>query len=169
MEMLNLVFIEEQDSKTSTDVVKSPGKLQTTIMGWIQWEMKFVNYLMSLKDKQMVPLAYVVRKEPAPENLNEANRKLYRVALVGELFNEDNTKVYLALKDLVLLTEGYEKIKALDSTHNGRGAMMALRAHYDGGSAATKRLAYANQVIKEFHYKTEQAQRHSRLIHTYIN
>lgn len=146
----------ESADKAAADAVKDPGPFKGTAYGWIQWELAFTNYLRSKPSKQRVPLAYVVRRDTMPNNPDDITRRMYMVRLNGPLYDIDNARVYQLLKSFTLKTEGWEWMKNYDTTENGRGAMLALRAHYDGSAAISRRVAYANQIIKDAHYRTEQ-------------
>lgn len=154
IEKMNLDTLTADD-----DNIKSPGPLQTSTTGWIQWELAFENFLSGLKSKQMLPLSYVIRKDLPLNHIHvtEASRLLYQVPLVGQLYSADNNKVYRHLKECVVKTDGWEWIKAFDVQQDGRLSMQKLRSHYDGPAAISKRLALANQLIKELHYKNEQS------------
>lgn len=154
LEKLDLEERAPEDNK-----VKSPGKLQTSATGWIQWELGFENYLAGIKGAQGLPIVYVIRKDlPADHvHVNDDTEQLYQIPLVGQLYENDNKAVYLQLKQCVLNTEGWEWIKSYDANQNGRLSMQKLRLHYDGPAATSKRIALANQMIKELHYKSEQS------------
>lgn len=155
LEKMNL----EEVSADLDDKVKPPGKLSTSITGWIQWEMAFENYLSGVKGSQKLMLNYVIRKDlPAHYvHVTEESRLLYQIPLVGQLYDADNQAVYRILKDCIYATDAWEWIKSYDDRKNGRLSMQHLRSHYDGPAMVSKRLALANQQIKELHYKSEQS------------
>lgn len=154
LEKLDLEERTPEDNK-----VKSPGKLQTSATGWIQWELGFENYLAGIKGAQGLPIVYVIRKTLPDDHVhvNDDIEQMYQIPLVGQLYETDNKAVYLQLKQCVLNTEGWEWIKSYDANQNGRLSMEKLRLHYDGPAATSKRIALANQMIKELHYKSEQS------------
>lgn len=155
--MLDELQTEEANDAAdkNTESVKGPGKFKSTIQGWIEWEMSLENYLRGLPSKQKVPLAYVIRRDVMPTRPDSETVRMYMVQHAGNLYSADNKQVFRIIKDLTLGTDGWEWIKRFDTTEDGRGAMLALRAHYDGSAAISRRIAYANQIIKDTHYRAE--------------
>lgn len=149
----------DEEAEDIDDSVKPPSKLQTTIAGWVQWELSFMNYLQGVKGVQKVPLTYVIRKDIPNDytHPNEQSELMYQIPLNGPLFDADNASVYRILKSCITGTDAWEWLKEFDQKQDGRLSMQQLRLHYDGPSAVGKRIAMANQQIKELHYKSEQA------------
>jgi len=88
----------------------------------INWDIEFNNYLSSLKGKSGVPLIYVIRLE-LPEDhtyVSEEEGLLYEVPLTGAVFIADLHHVYRILILCVLGTDGWEWIKDVDGSKDGR-------------------------------------------------
>lgn len=90
---------------------------------------------------------------PPFESLEE--ERTYEIAHRGAAYTKDNQKVYEILTQLLSGTMAWTWISSYESSKNGRGAVQALRTHYDGPGQVEKRLAYAQGILNNIHYKSE--------------
>ena len=137
------------DSTTDDSEVKPPSNFEAK--KWVQWKLLFSNYMMSLKGCEDVPLNYVIRSddlEHIEEGLsNPETALIYQASLRGPSFRKDNKRVYSIMKQLLVETVAWVWIQRYDKTENGREAMEALSAHYDGPGQVTKRLSEARNDL----------------------
>ena len=125
---------------------------------WISWSKKFENYLWQVKGRNDTPLIYVIRKERLPtagDFKTEDEKRIYQVTHGGQAYQDDNKKVFQVLTQLLSDTPAWTWISKFETAKNGKGAMEALRAHYDGPGEVEKRLSYAYNEIENAHYRSE--------------
>jgi hypothetical protein len=125
---------------------------------WVSWSRRFENYLWQVKGRNNVPLIYVthkVRGDDAPPFRSEEEQHIYSVTLRGEAYRKDNEKVMQILTQLLADTPAWTWISRFEVQKNGRGAVQALRDHYDGPGEVEKRIAYAYSEIDSSFYKSE--------------
>jgi hypothetical protein len=144
---------EKRDSDDAK--IEPPGKLKAA--EWLQWELKFINFLQSIPGASGVPLNYVVRKDIPDiyEFANDQEELINSCLLEGAVFNEDNRKVFGIIKQLVAETPNWDWIKTLNRAQDGRAAIQMLRAHFDGPGEVEMRIADANQSLEALHYVYE--------------
>jgi hypothetical protein len=146
-----------QLEKIEKEAVDPPPKFDPN--DWVNWHILFCNYLYSLKGSTNVPLYYVVRQPLRPgitlANLDHNERLIHQASTNGVAYNEDNRRVYTIMKQNLVATQAWEWMKCYDSTHDGHGAMNALRLHYDGPGAQAKRTEAAKRDIENAHYINE--------------
>ena len=126
---------------------------------WVQWEVKFINYLAGLRGITKVPLSYVIRKDlPVGHTfVTDTESLIYAAPLEGRAFESDTQSVYRILKAQTIDTDAWEWIKNYDRNQDGRLAFLTLRQHYDGPGEVDKRIALARQQVKDLHYRSEQS------------
>ena len=155
-------YLERADAED--EEIERAEAAQTPLSGkfeasnWVQWEVRFTNYLAGLRGITRVPLNYVIRKDE-PEGhtfVTETERLIYAAPLVGRAFESDTQSVYRILKAQIIGTDAWEWIKSYDRKKDGRLAFRTLRQHYDGPGEVDKRIALARQQVKELHYRSEQ-------------
>ena len=125
---------------------------------WISWSKKFENYLWQVKGRNGTPLIYIIRKERSPtagDFTSEDERRIYQVTHRGQAYQDDNKKVFQVLTQLLSDTPAWTWISRFETTKNGKGAMKALRDHYDGPGEVEKRLSFAYSEIENAHYRSE--------------
>ena len=127
------------------------------VLNWVSWSRKFDTYLWQIKGKNKIPLIYVVRKDRDP-NLpfeSEEERQIYAVNQRGDAFRSDNAQVWNILQTVMSDTPGWTWISKYEGRKDGRGAMKALRDHYDGPGEVEKRISHAKRELETAHYRSE--------------
>ena len=148
-EMQVISKTEDSDMK-----VESPGEFKP--IKWVSWQAKFSNYLAGKTGPTGYPLSYVIRKDLLPgETPPDAQLTLYQAPLAGPAFRHDDKTVHRILMGFLAQTEGHEWVKAVEAQESGRATMAALRIHYDGPTARTKRIAEAEHKIDSAFYLSE--------------
>ena len=84
-----------------------------------------------------------------------AERLLYGAALTGPSFVQDSQEVYRIVKQWTLNTLAFAWVIPFDKREDGRGAVAAMHAHYDGPGKMAKNLSKAEADLKNLHYKNE--------------
>ncbi len=77
------------------------------------------------------------------------------MALRGPRFLEDNKKVWMLLKGMMIKSDGWTWCSEHDTSSNGRAAITNLRAHYDGPGESLKRIKLATAQLEKAHYRAE--------------
>jgi hypothetical protein len=127
---------------------------------WRTYDMSLTNYLGTKRGKNQVPLEYILRKndEVAADGTVFATtheRLVLSTPHSGEAYDEDNGTVWALMKQLMMDGPGYAYISQFDKMRNARGAIRALREHYEGASAMSRTKADAYTTIKNATYKGE--------------
>jgi hypothetical protein len=95
-----------------------------------------IAYLNSIRGRDQVPLAYIIHDEEIPDPMaiydNEHQRLIAMMPLQGIEFADDNGKVFDYLKSCTLNGPAWTWMRSFNATHNGRGAWLALLAHFEG-------------------------------------
>ena len=139
----------------------SPGPLKTE-RDWVDWESKFVNYCSTLSGVDGVPLSYVIRdNDNAPPDGTEyasfLDETIYCAPLNGSYFNADKQVVHQALISFTAGQPSEDWLKSVARYKDGRRSMQALRNHFSGEGNATRRIAEADRMKKNLHYKNEKS------------
>ena len=104
------------------------------------------------------PIRYVIRPEAVPNEFqNEEEERMFRIPLVGAVFESDNRAVYIKLKAFLINTPGWAWIEPFNGTEDGRQAFRAWSNHYNGEGELSKRTALARQHLDKLHYKNEKS------------
>jgi len=144
--------LEEAGDTNSPDAPKD-----FKVLKWVSWARKFETYLWQIVGKNKVPLIYVIRRDRDP-NLpynSEEERKVYAVAQRGDAFRFDNARVWNELQAIMADTPAWTWISKYENRKDGRGAMKALRDHYDGPGEVEKRISHAKRELESAHYRSE--------------
>lgn len=152
-------MIEDSDTNAKE---ASPGPLKSELI-WTEWQPKFVNYLSTILGVGGVPLSYVIRDNEDPDraeffaNFNE--QCIAQAPLDGVIYEADRSSVH---QHLVSFTTGQPSenwIKPMLRFRDGRKSMKALCAHFEGEGNATRRIAEADRLRDNLHYKSERSMR----------
>ena len=125
---------------------------------WMDWEPTFSNYLKLIPGTTGIPLAYIIRRNVAPDPAILTPIHAHYIAnapLVGDAFNQDTNRVYTLL--LTFITE-YPECETLIRTateSNGRVAYQALATRFEGTGALAIDLVAAESVIENLYYSGE--------------
>ena len=157
IQALQELKLKERDNEEKYNE-KPPLKLEAPT--WVSWERGMRNYLSQLPSHVAgVSLIYVVRKliPPGYTLIGDDKRRIHSLSLTGPLFQRDNKKVYIRLKQLLVHGQAWSRILEMDQTKNGHDAWIRLVQHYDGPGDQEKRIAMANDQICSLYYKDERA------------
>lgn len=148
----------EKQTKDKTSDIEAPKKL--IVAKWRDGYLGLMNFLRSKRSadgKRM--LDYVVRRDVPPGwvPLDRDDRLVYGSPLEGANYDADNTSVFQIIKQWTLNTQAFTWVRPFDRNQDGRAAINALRAHYDGPGEVAKNLAKAEAELKTIHYKGEQS------------
>lgn len=127
-ELKRMIVVQRMEADNPTtekgdSTVKAPDKFHPESMrGWSVFKRQLENYLQNLLGVRKVPLAYVIRLDPPPEDLpdDKMTELIYQVPLEGDAYEIDNRKVYRIILDAVADTEAYAWIKEIRN-QDGRG------------------------------------------------
>ena len=142
---------------TRSDLLAGQAKPKsfTKTTSWIDWEITFINYLKLIPGRIGVPLAYVLRRDVAPNPALAAPILEYYIAnapLDGEIFNEDSQQVLTLLLTFVTENTEIEAIIRTATLTDGRIAHQALVARFEGTGALGTDLIKAERNICELFY-----------------
>ena len=144
----------KEDRKQSEAVVK-PEKF-TRAEKWRTFHDAVKAYLQGVEGVSNIPLVYVIRQDATPPpNVAYANalqRTIANAPLTGAAYTSDNHRVHGIIKSLVLEGPGDAFIRSFDSTRDGRGAWLALLAHYEGHAYLERRKTEAYKILDSTHY-----------------
>jgi hypothetical protein len=158
------MLLEKQGRDKEDDLVEAPKKLDPS--KWVDSYLTFLNFLrgqVSTDGKRT--LDYVVRKVPPVgwKPTSREDRLKYNAPLAGPFYAQDNRKVYRL--QWTLNTNAFAWIRPFDQGEDGRGAVAAMREHYDGPGETAKKLAKAEAALRTIHYRNEQ----SMTFESYVN
>jgi hypothetical protein len=158
-EAIKMVNQAEEATADKESDVKLPEKFKLTSK-WIVFAESLDTYLNRLKGQGRVPLNYVIRTVETPEPGTVFNTEqelmIATAPLEGDQFDIDNERVFGVIKQLTLEGPAWAYINEnLNRIKDGRGAWLALRAHYEGESFLNKQKEEAYKTIDNLHYKGE--------------
>ena len=144
--------IKRQFRDSASADIAPPKRLDQT--KWTDSYLILMKYLMthtSADGKRTID--YVVRIDKPLEWLATtlAERLLYEAALSGLSFVKDYQEVYRIVKQWILNNPAFAWVRPFDRRKDGRGAVVAMRAHYDGPGETSKKLAMAEADLKNLH------------------
>jgi hypothetical protein len=154
--------IREALLEQSETVAKSaqPKKLKGE-KDWYEWYDSLKNYLSLLMGTNGVPLNYVVRENevaPLGVTLNNYEEECHALApLTGDYFEADARRVHQIIKTYTQGESAEEWIRILSRFQDGRKDILALKAHFQGEGNASRRIAEADNMRENLHYKSERA------------
>lgn len=151
-----LDFIEalrkQRHARKDTKPTDKPPELKD-IANWRTFWENFDAYMAKIYGAAEIPLTYVYREhdevtqEMYGADYATSNERYYALTkLSGPHYEEDNDKVFQALKTALLNGPGWAFIRRFDATSDGQAAVKAIKAQAEGRSAedTRKRHAYAN-------------------------
>lgn len=144
----------------------SPGKLKDE-KGWNTWEQALSTHLNILVGVNGVPLIYVIREDeadPTTEYDTFIEETIAKARLVGPEFEADSLQVHQIIRALTVGEHAEQWLKPLAKHKDGRRDMEALRAHYRGAGNQSRRIAVAQRMQSQLHYKGERAMPFSTFI-----
>jgi hypothetical protein len=151
---------EESDSSDLMFKEASPGKLKDE-KKWDVWILQLTTMLSMKHGVLGVPLSYVIRTEEAPiegEHYDTfVEESVARAPLTGAAFEADARQVHQYVQSLTTGEQAEQWIKSLRKEQNGRRDVEALRKHYEGEGNSSRRIAEAERLRDNLHYKSERA------------
>lgn len=156
-------WTEKQDD--TDDVVKQkdlkfdPMKFKTFID-------EFKTLLSSLRGSRGITLEYVIRDsntqtgppvEVASPDVNSNEILSNNATLSGVDFNRDNAKVFTCLRVILTSTTGWNVISKFSTRRDGRGAFLALQAHFQGRSYFELMKTQATTMMSKTYYHGDRA------------
>jgi hypothetical protein len=121
------------------------------------WDDSITVTLSRIMGSQEAGIHYVTRPDlPAgyvPLNSKEVLR--YELPLNGRKFDKDNSLVFELLSASTLGTQAWTHVNEFKDQLNGRGAMIALRNHYDGDAENNKKMTKYQTIINTIQYHDE--------------
>eukprot|EP00804_Cyclotella_cryptica_P027063 CCRYP_013689-RA/>CCRYP_013689-RA protein AED:0.43 eAED:0.42 QI:0/0/0/1/0.5/0.66/3/0/331 len=97
-------------------------------------------------------VAYVGRRDradPLAPFTSDLERSIYENSLHGLAFEKDNHTYFVHLQSKVSNTPDAVWLRAFESKHDGRGAIMKLREVHEGEDAISRRVTVATHVLAE--------------------
>jgi hypothetical protein len=152
----------ETQTKTTT-----PGKFKKE-SEWYDWYDRFTIFLSVIPGMTGIPLSYVVRENESPDPSIVPNNFMEEMEanapLTGTTFEVDSAQVHTYLLGFVQGEPAEQWIKHLRRQSNGREDILALKAHYGAEGNVARRLADADRLSQQLHYKSEQAMPFERFL-----
>ena len=125
------------------------------------WDRKVTETLSLIYGRQYCPLAYVIRPDkpagwdPLTDATTDYERLMYQLPLTGVAYNRDNETVFSMIQLSVVQTAAETWIYDHVPGRDGRGAMQALRNHYEGEAELDVRASKAQQTLDTLVYTNE--------------
>jgi hypothetical protein len=88
--------------------------------------------------------------------VSREDRLIYSAPLTGPFYAADNNSTYRIVEKWTIGSEAFIYVRPFKDSQDGRGAMQALRLHYNRPGTVAKRLAKAKSDMDNIHYKSEQ-------------
>jgi len=146
-----------KDASKMLDAAKP--KPFTNDVKWDDWEQTFQNYLRFIPGANGIPLTYIIRENPVPDETPRPDfmdEYVHMAPLVGVSYSEDNLKVLTLLNNFIVGNDRAEgAIKAINTLTDGRVAFFALKHHYEGEGILQIKVTAAEKTIKDLFYAGE--------------
>ena len=123
-----------------------------------------------IKGRSGIPIDYVIDETPRAatranvvrlpvDEVDITEDGIYRTRTVhfGKAFKEDNKRVWLFIKTLLLQTSAYNHIIEMDCTSNGRRAWLTLKSFYEGEDFQQRLQDEAFSILTNTVYRGESA------------
>lgn len=125
------------------------------------WDRKVTETLSLIYGRNYCPIAYVIRPDkplgwnPAVDATTDYERLMYQLPLNGIAYDQDNEAVFSMIQLAVVHTPAETWIYDHVPGRDGRGAMKALRDHYEGEAELDVRATKAQQTLNTLVYTNE--------------
>lgn len=125
------------------------------------WDRKVTETLSLVYGRNYCPIAYVIRPDkpagwdPAIDAVNDYERLMYQLPLNGVAYDQDNETVFSFIQLAVVHSQAETWIYDHVPGRDGRGAMRALRSHYEGEAELDVQASKAQQVLDTLVYTNE--------------
>ena len=155
------LIVEDDEDELDIKVPKLDGSTN-----WRSFKDKLMLKLATTKGVRNIPLDYVV--DESPREITSARSSLVanneidvhdiefirtHATHFGPHFKEDNKRVLLLLKKLLLNTPAYNHISDFCDTFNGRKAFKALKNYYEGEDYRERNISTAFQKLNSTFYR----------------
>jgi hypothetical protein len=126
-----------------------------------EWDQKITETLSLIYGRNYCPVAYVIRPDkpagwdPELDAVTKYEKLMYQLPLNGAAYNQDNEQVFSMIQLAVVQTVAMTWINDAVAARDGRGAMLALRAHYEGEAELDVRATKAQQELDTLVYTNE--------------
>lgn len=154
-QIVQFVLPAEEDESSQ---VKAPEAFKTATK-WRMFIESFDNHLSTVKGKSGLPLNYVIRTTEVPEPgavyASDHESLVMTAPLAGATFKEDNAIVWAKTKELTLEGPAWNYSQPFEKARDGRGAIQAIRSHYEGPSTMNRETNEANETLSELTYTGE--------------
>ena len=152
--------IIDSNQKESKDV-ELPAVFDPT--EWEDFEIATIEYLRTRIGKAQVPLSYVLRDDSErPDDtelatLSSQHQRFWNTPLTGDIFGDDERRVWGYLSGRTNTTDGWDIIKKYSKSEQARSAYTELKSFYDGTSEVNKRVTRARAELENIRYTSEQS------------
>jgi hypothetical protein len=125
------------------------------------WDRKVTETLSLVYGRNYCPIAYVIRPDkpagwdPDVDAVNDYERLMYQLPLNGVAYDQDNETVFLFIQLAVVHSQAETWIYDHVPGRDGRGAMRALRNHYEGEAELDVQASKAQHVLNTLVYTNE--------------
>ena len=96
--------------------------------------------------------------DPVADVVNDYKRLMYQLPLAGIAYEQDNETVFLFIQLAMVHTQAETWIYDHVPGRDGRGAMRALRNHYEGEAELDMQASKAQQVLDTLVYTNEKTE-----------
>ena len=153
--------IRKQEAEHSSTISResTPGKLKNE-RHFVDWKNSFQNMLSSIPGVSGIPLSYVIREndEPIRDGHETFIQECIACApLQGVAFEADARQVHHLAMASVQGETSEQWIKHLKKHQNGRMDLQALSDHFQGEGNTSRRIAEAERIRDNLHYKSKRA------------
>jgi hypothetical protein len=149
-----------KDNMDTQSKATTPGKFKKE-SEWHDWFQRFIIFLRVIPGMTGCPLSYVVREKEEPDYRrryeNFTDEVVGCAPLRGTAFEVDSMQVHTYLLGFIQGEPAEQWVKHLRKYSNGRKDVLALKAHYGGEGNTARRLADADRLKSQLHYKNEKA------------
>jgi hypothetical protein len=149
-ELLQRIALQEDTKSMDPPTL---GKIKTGL-DWYDWEKEWFAYTTCIPSVLGTDggIAYVGRRDradPLAPFTSDLERNIYANRLEGLAFEKDNHTYFVHLQSKVSNTPDAVWLRAFESKHDGRGAIMKLREVHEGEDAISRRVTVATHVLAE--------------------
>lgn len=158
----HLAYVAYVQNRDKGDNIKALEKWSDKVE-FDDWDRKVTETLSLVYGRNYCPIAYVIRPDrpagwdPAVDATTDYERLMYQLPLVGIAYEQDNEAVFSMIQLAVVHTPAETWIYDYVAGRDGRGAMQALRNHYEGEAELDVRATKAQQTLNTLVYTNEKA------------
>jgi hypothetical protein len=156
----HLAYEAYTSNRDKGDNIKSLEKWSDRV-DFDEWDRKVTETLSLIYGRYYCPIAYVIRPDkpagwdPLVDATTDYERLMYQLELAGPAFEQDNELVFSLIQLAVVQTAAETWIFDAVAGRDGRQAMSALRAHYEGEAELDVRADHARRELRDLAYSDE--------------